>query len=141
MVRRDGQLLRPHGERAVASPTTTDDGRAFTGASEFTVKIDPANEGVKIRRRVNRNRSNMQRTDVYVDGQLIADAPWYVCDLAATPEIAFRDTDYEIPAAYTKGKRPHDDQAAARRRPARQQQQRVLLLDLLLRPHASSTTK
>jgi hypothetical protein len=84
--------------------TTTDDGRAFSGTSEFTVKIDPANEGVKIRRRVNRNRSNVQRTDVYVDGQKIADAPWYVCDLAATPETAFRDTDYEIPAAYTKGK-------------------------------------
>ena len=45
-----------------------------------------------------------QRMDVYVDGRLIADAPWYVCDLPATPETAFRDTDYEIPAAYTKGK-------------------------------------
>ena len=38
------------------------------------MKIDPANQGVKIRRRVNRNRSNVQRTDVYVDGRLIADA-------------------------------------------------------------------
>jgi hypothetical protein len=84
--------------------TTTDDGRAFTGASQFTVKIDPANQGVKIRRRVNRNRSNVQRTDVYVDGRLMADAPWYVCDLPVTPDIAFRDTDYEIPAAYTQGK-------------------------------------
>ncbi len=84
--------------------TTTDDGRAFAGTSEFTVKIDPANEGVKIRRRTNRNRSNVQRTDVYVDDRRIADAPWYVCDLAATPETAFRDTDYEIPAAFTKGK-------------------------------------
>ena len=84
--------------------TTTDDGRAFTGTSQFTVKIDPANQGVKIRRRVNRNRSNVQRTDVYVDGRLIADAPWYVCDLPVTPDIAFRDTDYEIPAAYTQGK-------------------------------------
>jgi hypothetical protein len=84
--------------------TTTDDGRAFTGASQFAVKIDPANEGVKIRRRANRNRSNVQRTDVYVDGQLIPDVPWYVCDLAAAPDVAFRDTDYEIPAAYTKGK-------------------------------------
>ncbi len=84
--------------------TTTDDGRAFDGTSEFTVKIDPANEGVKIRRRVNRNRSHVQLTDVYVDGQLLADAPWYVCDLAAEPEAAFRDSDYEIPAAYTRGK-------------------------------------
>jgi hypothetical protein len=85
-------------------PTLTDDGYAFKGFSQFTVKIDPDNEGVKIRRRINRHRSNVQRTDVYVDGKLIADAPWYVCDLPATPETAFRDTDYEIPAAYTKGK-------------------------------------
>jgi hypothetical protein len=84
--------------------TTTDDGRAFSGTCQFTVKIDPANEGVKIRRRVNRNRSNVQRTNVYVDGQLVADVPWYVCDLAASPETAFRDTDFEIPATYTKGK-------------------------------------
>jgi hypothetical protein len=91
-------------EYAPHTPTTVDDGRAFTGASEFTVKIDPANEGVKIRRRANRTRSNVQRTDVYVDGQLLADAPWYLCDLAAEAEVAFGDTDYEIPAAYTKGK-------------------------------------
>jgi hypothetical protein len=85
-------------------PTLTDDGWAFAGANEFTVKLDPANEGVKIRRRINRHRSNVQRTNVFVDGELIPDAPWYVCDLPATPETAFRDTDYEIPAAYTKGK-------------------------------------
>jgi hypothetical protein len=91
-------------EYAPREPTTTDVGRAFAGASQFTVKIDPANEGVRIRRRVNRNRSNVQRTNVYVDGQLIPDAPWYVCDLKAPPETAFRDTDYEIPAVYTKGK-------------------------------------
>ena len=91
-------------EFAPSGATTTDDGRAFTGTSEFTVKIDRANEGVKLRRRVNRNKSNVQRTDVYVDGQRMADAPWYVCDLAVTPETAFRDTDYEIPAACTKGK-------------------------------------
>ncbi|MFI5378600.1 MAG: DUF2961 domain-containing protein [Tepidisphaerales bacterium] len=91
-------------EQEARVATTTDDGRAFAGTSEFTVKVDPANDGVKLRRRVNRNRSNVQRTDVYVDGRLIADAPWYVCDLAATPETAFRDSDYEIPAIYTKGK-------------------------------------
>ena len=74
------QFLRPHG---IVAARADDDRRRLgvQGSSEFTVKIDPANEGVKIRRRVNRNRSNVQRTDVYVDGQLIADAPWYVCDL------------------------------------------------------------
>ncbi len=91
-------------EQSPRAPTVTDDGRAFSGSSEFTVKIDPGNQGVKIRRRVNRNRSNVQRTNVYVDGQLIPDAPWYVCDLPVNPAVAFRDSDYEIPAAYTRGK-------------------------------------
>jgi hypothetical protein len=68
------------------------------------VKIDPHNEGVKLRRRTNRNLSNVQRANVYVDGALIPDAPWYVCDLPAPVETAFVDTDFEIPAAYTRGK-------------------------------------
>jgi len=105
-------------------PTTTDAGRAFTGASEFTVKLDPANEGVKLRRRVNRLQANVQRANVRVDGQLIPEAPWYLCDLPLSddkvfsntpfqevpanytkvPYAAFRDIDYEIPAQYTRGK-------------------------------------
>jgi hypothetical protein len=83
---------------------TTDDGKAFNGSSCFTVKIDPRNEGIKLRRRVNRNISNVQEANVYVDGALIPDAPWYFCDLPAPLDTAFADTDYEIPAAYTKGK-------------------------------------
>jgi hypothetical protein len=83
---------------------TTDDGRAFTGSRSFTVKIDPKNEGVKLRRRTNRNISNVQQSDVYVDGVLIPDTPWYVCDLPAPLDTAFVDTDFEIPAGYTKGK-------------------------------------
>src|SRR5262249_31942673 len=70
----------------------------------FTVKIDPHNEGVKLRRRTNRNVSNVQKANVYVDGDLIPDTPWYLCDLLAPVEMAFVDTDFEIPAAYTKGK-------------------------------------
>ena len=85
-------------------PTTTDVGRAFNKASEFVVKLDPANEGVKLRRRVDRHIANVQKANVYVDGQIIADAPWYVCDIPVPAETAFRDSDYEIPAKYTKGK-------------------------------------
>ena len=48
--------------------------------------------------------ANVQRANVYVDGQLIPDAPWYVCDIPVPAETAFRDSDYEIPAKYTKGK-------------------------------------
>ena len=84
---------------------TADDGRVFTGSSGFTVRIDPENEGVKLRRRANRNLSNVQRADVYVDGIPIADTPWYLCDLPAPAETAFVDTDFEIPAAYTRGKK------------------------------------
>ncbi len=85
-------------------PTTTDNGRAFTGTSEFRVKLDPANEGVKLRRRVNRHLANVQQAKVRVDGELIPDAPWLVCDLPVSADTAFRDTDYEIPARYTRGK-------------------------------------
>ena len=83
---------------------TTDEGRFFTGSSAFRVRIDPDNEGVKLRRRTNRNVSNVQRANVYVDGVLIPDTPWYLCDLPAPAETAFVDTDFEIPAAYTRGK-------------------------------------
>ena len=69
------------------------------------MRIDPENEGVKLRRRANRNLSNVQRADVYVDGIPIADTPWYLCDLPAPAETAFVDTDFEIPAAYTRGKK------------------------------------
>jgi hypothetical protein len=82
----------------------TDEGRFFNGSSTFRVKIDPHNEGVKLRRRTNRNVSNIQRANVYVDGVLIPDTPWYLCDLPAPAETAFVDTDFEIPAAYTRGK-------------------------------------
>ena len=91
-------------EQQARVPTTTDTGRAFTGSSEFVAKLDPANEGVKLRRRVNRHLANVQRANVRVDGQLIPEAPWYVCDLPVPDGTAFRDTDYEIPARYTKGK-------------------------------------
>jgi hypothetical protein len=68
---------------------TTDEGRFFNGSSTFRVKIDPHNEGVKLRRRTNRNLSNIQRANVYVDGVLIPDTPWYLCDLPAPAETAF----------------------------------------------------
>lgn len=86
------------------APTTEDDGRAFTGASQFVVKLDPANEGVKLRRRVNRALANVQRANVSVDGARLPGAPWYVCDLPVTNDVAWRDTDFEIPANYTRGK-------------------------------------
>jgi hypothetical protein len=84
---------------------TTDDGRAFTNFSRFTVALDPRNEGVKLRRRTNRNLSHIQLANVYVDGRKLADSPWYLCDLPTPVASAFCDTEFEIPAAYTQGKR------------------------------------
>jgi hypothetical protein len=83
---------------------TADDGRAFTGFSRFTVKIDPRNEGVRLRRRTNRNVAHVQRANVFVDGARLFDTPWCVCDEPAPLQTAFLDTDFEIPAAYTTGK-------------------------------------
>jgi hypothetical protein len=48
--------------------------------------------------------ANVQEAKVSVDGREIRDTPWYFCDLPAPPQAAFADTDFEIPAAYTKGK-------------------------------------
>ena len=111
-----------------------------TSRSEFVVRIDPANEGVKLRRRVNRQRANVQRANVYVDGQLIPDAPWYVCDIPVPAETAFRDSDYEIPVKYTKGKSSIAVRLEHVERAARPQQQRILLLGLLL-PEAVSVRR
>jgi hypothetical protein len=83
---------------------TTDHGRAFTKSSQFTVTLDPNNQGVRLRRRLNRNTANVQCATVTVDGKTIPDTPWYVCDLPTPASTAFADTDFEIPATYTKGK-------------------------------------
>jgi hypothetical protein len=49
--------------------------------------------------------ANVQQATVSVDGTPIPDAPWYFCDLPTTTKTAFADTDFEIPAAYTRGKK------------------------------------
>ncbi|WP_212754308.1 DUF2961 domain-containing protein [Nakamurella aerolata] len=48
-------------------PLIGDDGRAFTGSSQFTVSIDPNNTGVTLKRRFDA-ASNRQRATIYVDG-------------------------------------------------------------------------
>jgi hypothetical protein len=70
-----------------------DDGRAFTGSSQFTVKLDPANTGVKLTRRMDLRIGN-QRANVLVDGVKVGEwaprpaegAQWYdqVVDLPAS---------------------------------------------------------
>ncbi|MFF0344574.1 DUF2961 domain-containing protein [Kribbella sp. NPDC004875] len=75
-----------------------DDGRAFLGGSTFTLKIDPANTGVKLTRRMDLRIGN-QRAKILVDGAPAGEwaplkaqgAQWY-------------DQSVDLPAALTAGK-------------------------------------
>lgn len=52
-----------------------------------------------------RGRNNRQLARVYVDGQLVAERPWYTVDYERTyRNIRWYDTSFEIPARYTAGK-------------------------------------
>jgi hypothetical protein len=87
-----------------ATPPIEDDGASFAGSSQFTVKIDPANSGVRLRRRLDKAMSR-QMAAVYVDGVKVAERPWYNVDCEKTyRDIRWVESDFEIPAKYTKGK-------------------------------------
>jgi hypothetical protein len=77
-----------------------DDGRAFGrgGFSQFTVKIDPNNEGVRLTRRLDAGIGN-QRADVLVDGEVVA--RW-----AGMPPgpVVWADETVDLPASATAGK-------------------------------------
>ncbi|MBY4638407.1 DUF2961 domain-containing protein [Sphingopyxis sp. XHP0097] len=91
-------------EKNVAANTFLDEGRAFNGASEFTVAVHPANVGVKLRRLISRLGNGVQTAEVHVDGVQV-ERPWHVVQsAAATADQAWVDTEFEIPAALTKGK-------------------------------------
>jgi hypothetical protein len=86
------------------TPAIEDDGVSFANSSEFKVKIDPANHGVRLRRRLDRN-VNRQLANVYIDGQKAIERPWYMVDYDKTyRDIRWADSDFEIPAKYTAGK-------------------------------------
>ena len=71
------------------------------GYSEFLVKIDPDNNGVRIRRMSNQSHG-MQCAEVYVDGQKMFPV-WYVADF--NPFKRWLDDEYEIPSSISKGKK------------------------------------
>ena len=90
-------VLRP-------SPVIFDEGVAFDGASSFTVAIAPDNRGIKIRRRTDKE-NNRQCAWVSIDGQRVIERPWYSVDFERTyRKIRWADTDFEVPARYTRGK-------------------------------------
>ncbi|MFI7061474.1 DUF2961 domain-containing protein [Kribbella sp. NPDC050124] len=76
----------------------SDDGRAFTGSSKFTVKIDPANTGVKLIRRMDLRIGN-QRAKVLVDG--VEAGEWAPLKAEGAQ---WHDQVVDLPAALTAGK-------------------------------------
>lgn len=82
-------------------PQITDDGRAFgkDGYSQFTVKIDPDNQGVRLTRRVDAGIGH-QTADVLVDGTKVA--TWEPEESAGSGR--WRDQSVELPASATAGK-------------------------------------
>jgi YVTN family beta-propeller protein len=77
-----------------------DDGRAHRGSSQFQLAIDPSNDGVLLRRKLDQGIANQQAM-VFVDGQPVG--IWYTA--GGNPYHRWRDDDFLIPAAYTRGKR------------------------------------
>jgi hypothetical protein len=77
----------------------TDSGRGDRGYSQFTMPIAADNQGVDLRRRFDHGIPN-QKADVYVNGRLVG--IWYVA--GANPFHRWADSDYVIPAAYTRNK-------------------------------------
>ncbi|TDX03742.1 DUF2961 family protein [Kribbella sp. VKM Ac-2566] len=75
-----------------------DDGRAFLGGSTFTVKIDPANTGVKLTRRMDLRIGN-QRAKILVDG-----APAGEWAPLKAQGAQWHDQSVDLPAALTAGK-------------------------------------
>jgi hypothetical protein len=86
------------------TPAIADDGVSTDKGSEFTVKIDRRNNGVRLRRRTDKE-NNQQLARVYIDDVLVRERPWYNVDFERTfRNIRWLDTDFEVPAAYTRGK-------------------------------------
>ncbi|NWJ47364.1 MAG: DUF2961 domain-containing protein [Chloroflexi bacterium] len=77
-----------------------DDGYKLHGYSEFTISIQPDNNGVILRRRMDYGDLNQQGR-VYVDGQPVG--LWYSAG-QFTSSIRWRDEDFVIPTSFTTGK-------------------------------------
>ncbi len=81
------------------SQSTTSTGRSHQGSSFFVLQVDPANQGVVLRRLLDQATVN-QRAQVIVDGTAVGDwltpggNAWHV----------WREEDFPIPASATAGK-------------------------------------
>lgn len=86
--------------RRVSTNSFDDDGRSFDGASEFTVRVDPRNQGVRLR--VRTNHTSFQRVNVWVDGVRVTERLWSISQNHF--DAFWVDSDFEIPPGYTRGK-------------------------------------
>jgi hypothetical protein len=81
----------------------SDDGRAFgrdgSGYSEFQVRIDPSNQGVRLTRRLDAEVGN-QHADILVDGRPVAQ--W--APLPRQPGCRWADQVVDLPSSATAGK-------------------------------------
>lgn len=81
----------------------TDSGRAYNGSSMFDIKLAPDNSGVKLRKRFNRAGNGVQTAKVFVDGREAG--IWHIVQTSYAPiSQAWQESEFEIPAEFTKGK-------------------------------------
>lgn len=77
-----------------------DIGRVHEGGDiSFTVSVDPENEGVRIRRRLDQ-AIGRQRADVFVDDDYVG--TWYHAD--RNPYLRWFDSDFDIHPKFTRGR-------------------------------------
>ena len=91
-------------ERALTFFPVRDDGRSYNGYSQFKVNINRNNDGVRIRKRINRTGNGIQKAKVYVNGRPL-EKPWYIVTPSGAPASnSWFDSEYEIPSSFTKNK-------------------------------------
>lgn len=77
-----------------------DTGRVHAGGEiRFSVAIDPGNQGVRLRRRLDQ-AVGRQQADVFIDGEFAG--AWYHAD--ENPALRWFDSDFDIHPRYTRGK-------------------------------------
>jgi len=84
-----------------ATVLVRDEGREHVGGEiSFVVAVDPKNDGVRLRRRIDQ-KSVRQSAEVFVDGQPAG--TWYHAE--ENPWLRWFDSEFELPADLTHGKK------------------------------------
>ncbi len=93
--------------KMLKAPPPNQDGM-ISGHSEFTVKVHPQNNGVRLRRRM--VMKGIQEARVFVDGTEVQESRFY-SPINYRPKNGFHDTnqlwrdlEFEVPARHTSGK-------------------------------------